>query len=165
MTSSRPQPSHAATPKIKVRPPILFVAALLLGAVLDHLLPFPVTISRGDGLVHKLIPGTLLVLGSAIFVAAIRNFGRAETPVPGNQPVRALVTTGIHAWSRNPIYIGMLLFYLGIGVAVRSSWILVLAPLIVVVLRYAVIAREETYLDQRFGGAYRDYKSHVRRWL
>lgn len=165
MIAARPGSSNAATPKIKVRPPILFLAALLLGLALDHLLPLPVTIPRNDGLVHKLIPGVLLALGCAIFVAAVRNFARAETPVPGNRPVQALVTNGVHAWSRNPIYIGMLLVYLGIGVALRSGWILALGPLIAVVLRYAVIAREEIYLEQCFGNAYREYRSRVRRWL
>jgi len=165
MTSARPQPGESATAGIKLRPPLLFLAALLLGLALDHLLPLPVSMPRDNGVMHKLIPGALLLLGIAIAGAGIRDFARANTPVPGNQPVRALVTDGIHGWSRNPIYIGMLLLYLGIGVAIRSSWILVLAPFIVVVLRYAVIAREEAYLEQRFGDRYRDYKTRVRRWL
>jgi protein-S-isoprenylcysteine O-methyltransferase Ste14 len=85
--------------------------------------------------------------------------------VPSNQPVRALVTTGIHGWSRNPIYVGMLLLYAGIGTAARSPWVLILALPLVIILRYGVIAREETYLERRFGDAYRDYKARVRRWL
>jgi protein-S-isoprenylcysteine O-methyltransferase Ste14 len=66
---------------------------------------------------------------------------------------------------RNPIYVGMLLLYAGIGLAARSPWVLVLALPLVVILRYGVVAREETYLQQRFGDAYRDYKARVRRWL
>ena len=89
----------------------------------------------------------------------------ASTPVPSNQPVRALVTTGIHAWSRNPIYVGMFLLYAGIGIAVRSPWVLILALPLVIILRYGVVAREEAYLERRFGDAYRDYKARVRRWL
>jgi protein-S-isoprenylcysteine O-methyltransferase Ste14 len=109
--------------------------------------------------------GGLILIGVAIMVAGARNFSRAATPVPSNQPVRALVTTGIHGWSRNPIYVGMLLLYAGIGTAARSPWILVLALPLVVILHYGVVAREERYLEQRFGGAYRDYKARVRRWL
>jgi protein-S-isoprenylcysteine O-methyltransferase Ste14 len=76
-----------------------------------------------------------------------------------------LVTTGIHGWSRNPIYVGMFLIYGGIGIAVRSPWILILAPPLAIVMRYGVVAREEAYLEERFGDAHRAYKTRVRRWL
>ena len=101
----------------------------------------------------------------ALFAAGIRNFSRAATPVPRNQPTRALVTTGIHGWSRNPIYVGMFLIYGGIGMAVRSPWILILTLPLAITIRYGVVAREEAYLERRFGDAYRDYKARVRRWL
>ena len=109
--------------------------------------------------------GGLILIGVAIVAAGVRNFSRAATPVPSNQPVRALVTTGIHGWSRNPIYVGMFLLYAGIGIGARSPWVLILALPLVIILRYRVVAREETYLERRFGDAYRDYKARVRRWL
>jgi protein-S-isoprenylcysteine O-methyltransferase Ste14 len=129
MTSVRSQPTDTLTAGIKVRPPNLLVAALLVGFALDHLLPLPVSIPRGGDLFHKLVPGALIVLGATVAAAGIRNFARTATPVQVNQPVRTLVTTGIHGWSRNPIYVGMLLLYLGIGVVVRNTWILLLTPL------------------------------------
>jgi protein-S-isoprenylcysteine O-methyltransferase Ste14 len=107
----------------------------------------------------------LIVLGLAIMAAGMRNFRRAETPVPSNQPVRALVTTGVHGYSRNPIYIGMFTVYTGIGLATRSPWVLALLLPLAVIMRYGVVAREEAYLERRFGDAYRDYKARVRRWL
>ena len=85
--------------------------------------------------------------------------------MPTNQPTRALVTTGIHGWTRNPIYLGLFLLYVGIGIAVRSPSILILTLPLAIAIRYGVVAREEAYLEQRFGGAYRDYKARVRRWL
>ena len=75
------------------------------------------------------------------------------------------MTTGINGSSRNPIYIGMFLVYGAIGLAVRSPWILILALALAVAIRYGVVAREEAYLERRFGDAYRDYKARVRRWL
>jgi protein-S-isoprenylcysteine O-methyltransferase Ste14 len=107
----------------------------------------------------------LILLGAVILAASFRNFVRAGTPVPGNRPVRALVTSGMHGLSRNPIYLGMFLVYAGIGPAARSPWILVLVLPIAIVMRYGVVAREEAYLERRFGDAYRDYKARVRRWL
>ena len=107
----------------------------------------------------------LILTGIAVFAAGIRNFSSAATPVQGTKPTRALVTTGIHGWSRNPIYLGMFLVYGGIGLAVRSPWILILALPLALTIRYGVVAREEAYLQRRFGDAYRDYKARVRRWL
>jgi protein-S-isoprenylcysteine O-methyltransferase Ste14 len=71
----------------------------------------------------------------------------------------------IHGWSRNPIYLGMFLIYAGIGLVVRSPWILILTLPVAITMSYGVVAREEAYLERRFGDAYRDYKARVRRWL
>lgn len=143
---------------------MLFLGCLGLGFVLDRLLPLPLTHAELSA-IGWTAGGALVAIGVAIMAAGIRNFARADTPVPSNQPVRALVTTGIHGWSRNPIYVGMLLLYAGIGIAARSPWILTLALPLFVILRYGVVAREEAYLERRFGETYRDYKAHVRRWL
>jgi len=149
------------------RPPLLFLAGLVLGFVADHLLPLPFPISR-ISLAHwisAMMASAMILIGLALAAAGIRNFVRAATPVPSNQPVRTLVTTGIHAWSRNPIYIGMFLLYVGIGLVVRSPWILLLTLPLAITIRFGVIAREEAYLERRFGNAYRGYKARVRRWL
>jgi protein-S-isoprenylcysteine O-methyltransferase Ste14 len=146
------------------RPPLLYLACLVLGFALDRLLPLPLAYPELTSMGWA-AGGALIAIGVAMMAAGIRNFSRADTPVPSNRPVRALVTTGIHGWSRNPIYVGMCLVYAGIGIAARSPWILVLALPLLIILRYGVVAREEAYLERRFGDSYRDYKAHVRRWL
>jgi protein-S-isoprenylcysteine O-methyltransferase Ste14 len=149
------------------RPPVLFLAALLLGFVMDHLLPLPPPVP-GSGTAHwigVIVAGCLILIGIAAFGTGIRNFTRAATPVQGTRCTRALVTRGIHGWSRNPIYLGMFLVYGGIGIVVRSPWILILLLPLALTIRYGVVAREEAYLERRFGKAYRDYKARVRRWL
>ncbi len=85
--------------------------------------------------------------------------------MPTNQPARVLVTTGICRWTRNPIYLGFFLAYGGIGVAALSPWTLILTLPLVVTIRYGVVAREEAYLERRFGDIYRNYKARVCRWL
>jgi len=158
------QVTDSGTAGVIARPPLLFLAALLLGFVSDRLLPLPLPVPRID-LVHWIIAGSLILIGLALAAAGIRNFSRAGTPVPTNEPTRALVTTGIHGWTRNPIYLGMFLVYGGIGVAARSPWILIFTLPLAITIRYGVVAREEAYLERRFGDAYRDYKTRVRRWL
>jgi protein-S-isoprenylcysteine O-methyltransferase Ste14 len=159
--------NDGGTAGVIARPPFLFLAGLLLGFVADHLLPLPLPVPS-IGLVHWIIAtiaGCLILVGIAVFAAGIRNFSGAATPVQGTKPTRVLVTTGIHGWSRNPIYIGMFLVYGGIGIAVRSPWVLILALPLAMTIRYGVVAREESYLERRFGDTYRDYKARVRRWL
>jgi len=156
--------NDAGTAGVIARPPLLFLAALLLGLAFDRLLPWPFTFP-GTDMLQWIIAGSMIILGVAIMAAGIRNFSRAATPVPSNQPVRALVTSGIHGWSRNPIYAGMFLIYAGIGIAVRSPWILILALPLAVTIRNGVVAREEAYLERRFGEDYCHYKARVRRWI
>ena len=158
------QVTDSGTAGVIARPPLLFLAALLLGFVSDRLLPLPLPVPRID-LVHWIIAGSLILIGLALAAAGIRNFSRAGTPVPTNEPTRALVTTGIHGWTRNPIYLGMFLVYGGIGVAAHSPWVLILTLPLAITIRYGVVAREEAYLERRFGDPYRDYKARVRRWL
>jgi protein-S-isoprenylcysteine O-methyltransferase Ste14 len=153
-----------ATAGVIARPPFLFLAGLLAGYVLDRVLPLSFAVP-GRGPSHLVVAGSLILIGLGFAVAGIGNFSRAGTPVPTNEPTRALVTTGIHGWTRNPIYLGMFLLYGGIGIAARSPWTLVLTLPLAITVRYGVVAREETYLEHRFGDAYRDYKARVRRWL
>jgi protein-S-isoprenylcysteine O-methyltransferase Ste14 len=163
MDTAGQQMNDTGTAGVIARPPLLFLVALLLGFILDHLLPSPLAIPRTD--LHRIIAGLLILIGLAVFAAGISNFSSAATPVQGTRPTRTLVTTGIHGWSRNPIYLGMFLVYGGIGVALRSQWILILTLPLAFTMRYGVVAREETYLERRFGDIYRDYKARVRRWL
>jgi protein-S-isoprenylcysteine O-methyltransferase Ste14 len=155
------------TAGVIARPPLLFLAALLLGFALDHVLalPFPVPRIGPAHWIGAILAGLLIIIGVAVFATGIRNFSRAETPVEGTKPPRALVTTGIHGWSRNPIYLGMFPVYGGIGLMVRSPWILILILPLALTIRYGVVAREEGYLERRFGDTYREYKARVRRWL
>jgi protein-S-isoprenylcysteine O-methyltransferase Ste14 len=159
-----PHASDTSTAGVIARPPLLFLAALLLGFAADRLLPFPFTVPGGDP-VRWTVGGGLVLVGLALAAAGIRNFSRAATPVPTSEPTRALVTGGIHGWSRNPIYLGLFLVYAGIGVAARSPWALILTLPLAVTIRYGVVAREERYLETRFGAAYRAYRERVRRWL
>jgi protein-S-isoprenylcysteine O-methyltransferase Ste14 len=161
---ARPKSADSETAGVIGRPILFVPATLLAGLVLDRLLPLPFVVPQSVGL-YWLAAGSLILIGVALFAAGVRNFSRAETPLPTNQPARVLVTTGIHRWTRNPVYLGFLLIYVGVGIAAQSPWVLLLALPLAVAIRYGVVAPEEAYLERRFGDAYRDYKARVRRWL
>jgi protein-S-isoprenylcysteine O-methyltransferase Ste14 len=164
MNSPGQQVNDTGTAGVIARPPLLFITALLLGLASDRLLPRPFAVP-GTDLVRWMTGGSVILVGLALFALGIRNFTRAATPVPSKEPTRVLVTTGIHGWTRNPIYLGMFLIYGGIGVAAPSPWTLILTLPLAITIHYGVVAREEAYLERRFGDAYRDYKARVRRWL
>ncbi len=164
MSTSGHHLNETETAGVIARPPFLFLAALLLGLLWDWLLPLPFLVP-GTDLVHRLIGGALILLGLALAVAGIRNFSRAGTPVQGYKPTRALVSAGIHGWSRNPIYVGLFLIYAGLAIAAHSLWALIFAVPLALTMRYGVVAREEAYLERLFGESYRAYKARVRRWL
>jgi protein-S-isoprenylcysteine O-methyltransferase Ste14 len=164
MDPVRLEVSDTTTAGVIARPPLLFLGSLLLGIAADRMLPSPFTVP-GGGTLRWIVASCLILVGVALAVAAIRNFSQAATPVPTNVPTRALVTTGIHSLTRNPIYVGYFLVYIGISIAARSPWVLILVLPLAITIRYGVVAREEAYLERRFGDVYRDYKARVRRWL
>jgi protein-S-isoprenylcysteine O-methyltransferase Ste14 len=152
---------QADNPGVIAPPPLIYLAALALGFVLDYL--FPVSLlARTTQLVAG---GVLMVAGLALAIAAVRLFSRAGTGVPTHRPVTALVTGGIYRFSRNPIYVGMTVLSAGIAVAADNPWLLALLVPTLAVMNYGVIAREERFLEAKFGDDYRRYKASVRRWL
>lgn len=148
-------------PGVIVRPPRLYLAALIIGIAADSVAPvasFPVWLSFGVGAV--------LIVGSISLLAlAMRYFGKAETNVPTTMPTTALVMEGPHRYSRNPIYLALTLIYVGIACSASSVFALILLLPVLSIMRYGVIAHEERYLEAKFGEAYRAYKTRTRRWI
>jgi protein-S-isoprenylcysteine O-methyltransferase Ste14 len=144
-----------------LRPPLLFATAIAAGIVLH--LAWPLSfMSRA---VRWPAGMMLSMAGVALFVAAIRAFNAAGTPVPGNRSTTAIVRSGPYRFSRNPIYVAFALIHLGVATAFGSWWLLVTLAGSIGVIATSVVPREERYLEARFGSIYRAYKLSVRRWL
>jgi protein-S-isoprenylcysteine O-methyltransferase Ste14 len=90
---------------------------------------------------------------------------RAGTNVPTNRPTTAIVDGGPYGFTRNPIYMGMFGGLIGLAIAFDTLWLLAMLVPFALAIRYGVVAREEAYLERRFGDAYRSYRRRVRRWL
>src|SRR5215831_4500078 len=149
------------TAQVIVLPPLLYGAAFVMGLLLHLVFPLhilPMTLARGIGVVCVLVSFPLAI-------ATFRALSRAHTPVDPLKPTTALVTEGPFRYSRNPIYVALTLLYVGMALLINALWILLLVVPAVLVLRYGVIAREEAYLTRKFGDAYRQYRTQVRRWL
>ena len=148
-------------PGVIARPTRLFLAALGMGLVLDYFKPvpwLPNTVQYPVGLM-------LIAGGVALLALAFRRFRNAGTNVPTYLPAKAVVTDGPYRLSRNPIYLGLVLIFLGLAVAIDSVWLLALLVPLLVIMHYGVIRREERYLEAKFGEPYLAYKNKVRRWF
>jgi protein-S-isoprenylcysteine O-methyltransferase Ste14 len=148
-------------PNVVALPPLIYLGFLVLGLLVD--LIWPTSIASLS--VRLAVGGLLFAVGLVLAVSAVRRFARAGTAVEVYRPATALVSEGPYRFSRNPIYLGMTLGYAGLAVMGNSLWALALLIPTLVVIRYGVIAREEEYLERKFGEAYRRYRSAVRRWL
>jgi protein-S-isoprenylcysteine O-methyltransferase Ste14 len=142
-------------------PPLIYLAGLAVGFGLEALLPG----ASLSGLVRWVLGGVLVVGGLALLASFNTSFSRKGTAVEPWKPTTAIVTTGPYRLTRNPAYLGMALVYVGIALLAEALWVLVPLPVVLAVIDRAVIAREERYLERKFGREYLDYKGTVRRWI
>jgi protein-S-isoprenylcysteine O-methyltransferase Ste14 len=144
-------------------PPLLFLGFLAAGAAIDFW-----WLRASTGLPGSLRFGTgaaLTAAAGALSIAALGRFRRAGTAVEPWRPSTALVTDGVYRFTRNPIYLAMALLYAGLALALDSVVALILLPPLLALVQVGVIAREERYLESRFGEEYRRYRASVRPWV
>jgi protein-S-isoprenylcysteine O-methyltransferase Ste14 len=153
--------SKQDTPGVIAPPPLIYLTALVIGLGLGYLVPTPFlprSLAYGLGAV-------LILIGTWIIISARRMMQRAGTAIRPTIPTTALVITGPFRFTRNPLYVGATLIYVGIAVAARSLWALALLLVVLAVMQRGVIDREEHYLERKFGADYVRYKERVRRWI
>ena len=144
-------------------PPIIYVAVLIAAFALNRLVP----LRWYDGAYWGWAPigAVLAVIGFAVAIAGVMAFRHHGTPLDPTARAEALATTGIYGWSRNPMYLGMTVLFVGLGLAFASEWLVILALAMPIALQKLAIEREERHLVARFGDAWRAYAARVRRWL
>ena len=156
-TEEAKRPDHAG---VAFHPPVLLVAFLGISFLLRWLVPLSVPTP-----VPPKIGQAVVALAFVIFFWSVRTMLRGQASIPTNTPTDAIVTGGPFRFSRNPIYLSMILLQIGVGTWANSLWFFVLAAMSIGLLTWGVIWREERYLEQKFGDEYLPYKSRVRRWI
>jgi protein-S-isoprenylcysteine O-methyltransferase Ste14 len=146
---------------IFIPPPLYYAAGLAGGMAINAVVALPLG-GRSATAVAGAVGATL---GLAMAFAGVAAVIRHRTTIVPHHRVATLLTGGAYRLSRNPMYTGLAIAYLGLALLFGSWWPLVLWPLVIVAVRQLVIRPEEQYLTQRFGQTYTDYQSRVRRWL
>jgi len=145
----------------KIIPPVYFLASLILMVGLHHHLPLVLLVTEPVSYAGLL----LLLPGLFISFWGARTFRKAGTPVKPFEPSTTLVLNGLYRYSRNPMYLGLVLMLTGTALLLGS-----LSPFLVVIVFFLIIqegfiCHEEPFLENIFGDEYRAYKTRVRRWL
>lgn len=156
--------SSNANPGVWFPPPILFVLGFFVGMTLNHFWPVSFIEEPRPSLIVWLSWG-LMAVGLGIIAAGMLTFSFKRTAIYPNQPATTLVQSGPYRFTRNPMYVGLSLTYLGITILANLLWALLLLPIVLLLLQVVVIQREERYLTNAFGKEYKDYCRRVRRWL
>ncbi len=151
------------SPKVYIPPPLLYVATFVLAVLIQKLLPLGIDFFQST--LSKIIGSVIILIGLFFNFPALRQFFKTKNTLVTIKPANSLQTTGIFTVSRNPMYIGFMLFYMGLSFIIGNWWNFILLPFLFTLIQEYVIKREERYLDRRFGQQYLDYKSKVRRWL
>lgn len=143
-------------------PPLVYLGLWLLGLLLDWIGGFALPLETSTRIAAVAV---LVTLGAMIGLAANQRFIRARVDVRPWKATSGVIRTGIYRLTRNPMYLGMALAYLGLALGTASPAALALFPVLVAVIHTQVIAREERYLEAKFGEEYLAYKASVRRWI
>ena len=146
---------------IFIPPPLYYVAGLAGGMAINGVVALPI----GGRPATAVAGAVLAALGLTLAFAGVAAVIRHRTTIVPHHPVATLLTGGAYRLSRNPMYTGLAIAYLGLALVFGSWWPLALWPPVMVAVRQLVIRPEEQYLTQRFGQTYTDYQSRVRRWL
>jgi len=147
---------------VVIPPPAAWALAVVAALCVDWLYPLPFVPASVP---RTWVGGGVFAAGLALAVWAVVTMRRAGTRVEPYKPTTTIVANGPYRVTRNPIYLGMFLGQIGLAIGFDNLWLLAVLVPFYLVIRYGVIAREEAYLERKFGAVYLGYKSRVHRWV
>jgi protein-S-isoprenylcysteine O-methyltransferase Ste14 len=156
---------NARGPNVRIPPPLLFALPLLTGFIVQHFVPTHIVNGVQPTRIIRMVGVAEIAIALGLFAWAVSTFVRLKTPVIPMRRARALVDEGPFRLTRNPMYLGFTVLYLGITFAANAFWPLVFLPEAIALTYLFAIRLEEAYLTREFGDAYTEYCSRVRRWL
>ena len=146
---------------VKFPPPLVVLLTLIVAYGAHYIFPLHLGAPHAVRILG-IIPITVAI-SLVIYIARI--FAQAETNIEPWKPTTEIITSGVFAYSRNPIYAGFCLIPIGLGLLLNSIWLLISFVPMAFIIYHVAIKHEEAYLEKKFADEYSVYKKHVRRWV
>jgi len=150
-------------PGVYIPPPLFYVVIFLAALFLQNKFPINAILFRGQG--FKILGIIFIFIALFFLIKSLRQFIQSKNTVVTMLPASSLQTAGIYRITRNPMYLGLAIVYLGLSCLIGNWWNFILFPFLLLLVQQYIIRKEEKYLDRRFGKEYAAYKHKVRRWL
>lgn len=148
-------------PAVKCPPPLIFIGCLAAGFGVQQILP----VTLGLALWGKLIGTAVFSYAAVMLLLLLSRYVRAKTHIEPWKPTTTLLTSGLYAHTRNPIYLMFCLLNIGVGLYFNSLWVTLSFIPSAWLVYHVAIRKEEAYLLRKFGTRYSEYKNSTRRWL
>lgn len=152
------------TPGIRILPPFVYGGGLILGYAIWWFWPVPIVPVEWSFSI-RIAGGVAVVLGFWAMLSAVAAFRRIDEDPNPMESTGALTFDGPYRFTRNPMYLGMALFHGGLALVGNALWPLLTLVPVVWIIRTQVIAKEERYLETKFGSEYAAFRERVRRWI
>jgi protein-S-isoprenylcysteine O-methyltransferase Ste14 len=150
-------------PGVYIPPPLFYVLIFIASVFIQKRIPIADTVFHL--MIVKVVGVIFLIIALFFLVRSLRQFFLTKNTLILIKPASSLQTTGIYAITRNPMYVGLAIVYLGITCFIGNWWNFILFPLLLLIVQEYIIKREEKYLELEFGERYDEYRGVVRRWL
>lgn len=154
---------QADSPGINIPPPLIYAVIFLAAVFIQKKISIDDHVFK-----NRIIPiiGILFILIAIYYsVRSMNQFIQTKNTIIPNKPAESLQTTGIYHSTRNPMYLSLMMIYLGLSCLIGNWWNIILLPLLFLIIQEYIIKKEEKYLVRRFGQEYIDYSHRVRRWI
>jgi len=146
-----------------IPPPIVFFAFLLIGFAAHWIMPLEFIFH--EQYVRFAVGIPISIVSGCIALNAFVIMKKNKTAINFNSQTTKIITKGSFLFTRNPLYLALLLLLGSIAILANSIWFLVLVIPLFIIFNFSVVPREERYLKERFGEEYIRYKNKVRRWI
>ena len=144
-------------------PPLIYVGFYFLAFLLQRIIPINNSLMEKDA--TKFIGIIFFLVGIYLALRGVKRFIQTGNTLVTMKPATSLQKEGVYKFTRNPMYFGLICFYIGFACFFGNWWHIILLPILIIVIQEYVIKREEKYLERKFGEEYKSYRENVRRWV
>lgn len=148
-------------PRVIAPPPFIFLSFLALGYFINRFYPIAIL----EQPLNTIIAAVFFVYAALTSGLAFYYMIKSGTNVDVRKPANTIVTTSVYSYTRNPMYLSMVILLVAFSLLFNALWITLVIPFFIYVMQKGVIEREEAYLENKFGDQYLQYKNRVRRWI